>query len=298
MITVLGSVGLDLIGNVPRLPKAGETVMGGTFTTAPGNKGANQALAIRRAGRDVRLIGAVGRDAFANQALELLESGGVDLTCVARADAPTSIAMIFVDAHGENVIAVLPGANHTLTLADADAALADMRAGDILVLQQEITQDVTDRALELARDKGVVSVVNTAPFLETTPALATKAAILVANETEFALLCDGQTEPLEGLMRDWAVKHRQTVIVTLGGAGARAATADGAFHSVPALPITPVDTVGAGDTFTGYLAAELDTGLALPEAMRRAAVAASLACTRAGAQPAIPTADEVAAALR
>ena len=298
MITVFGSVGLDLTGTVPRLPGPGETVLGGTFATAPGAKGANQALAAKRAGRDVRHICAVGDDQFGVEALKLLVGGGVDLSRLKkRAGTPTAIAMIFVDAHGENAIAVLPGANATHTAADADAALADVEAGDILLLQQEITQAATDRALDLARDKGIVSILNTAPFLDSTPGLAGKAKILVANETEFALLCNGQTQPLEKLMGDWAKSKGQTVIVTLGKDGARAATPEGAFITVPAYPVTPVDTVGAGDTFTGYLAAGLDAGLDLAAAMRRAAVAASLACLKPGAQPSIPYDAEVAAAL-
>jgi len=297
MITVFGSVGLDLIGNVPRLPGPGETVLGGTFVTAPGNKGANQALAAKRAGAAVRHFGAIGKDAYGEAAIALLEAGGVDLTRLSRVDAPTSIAMIFVDARGENAIAVLPGANATLTPADAETALGEMQRGDVLMLQQEITQSATDRALELARDKGVVSIFNTAPFLDTTPALAGKAEILVANETEFALLCGGRTGPLETLMRDWVAAQRQTLIVTLGSEGARAVTKAGEAIAVPAYPVVPVDTVGAGDTFCGYLAAGLDAGMPLEAAMRRAAVAASLACTRPGAQPAIPYDGEVAAAL-
>jgi ribokinase len=297
MITVFGSVGLDLIGTVPRLPGPGETVLGGTFATAPGNKGANQALAAKRAGSAVRHYGAIGRDAYGDEAITLLQAGGVDLGQLHRVEAPTSIAMIFVDARGENAIAVLPGANATLTEADADTALGLMQRGDILMLQQEITQAATARALDLAREKGVVSVFNTAPFLETTPALAGKAAILVANETEFALLCGGRTGPLEALMREWVAGQKQTLIVTLGSEGARAATAEGEMISVPAHPVVPVDTVGAGDTFCGYLAAGLDAGMSLEAAMRRAAVAASLACTKPGAQPAIPYDAEVAAAL-
>ena len=217
MITVFGSVGLDLIGTVPRLPGPGETVLGGTFATAPGNKGANQALAARRAGQEVRLVGAIGRDAFAAQALSLLESGGVDLTKLRRADAPTSIAMIFVDARGENCIAVLPGANATVTPAEADAALDAMAPGDVLMLQQEIGQAATERALDHARAKGVVSILNTAPMLDTTPLLAGKAAILVANETEFALLAGEDDGQLELQMRAWAGRHGQTVIVTETG---------------------------------------------------------------------------------
>lgn len=297
MITVFGSTGLDLIGNVPRLPKPGETVLGGTFATSPGGKGANQALAARRAGRDVRHICAVGTDDFAGQALSLLRDGGVDLSAIRVVEGPTGIASIFVDARGENAIAVLPGANGTLTVADAQSALAGMGEGAILMLQQEIPQAATERALDLARAQGVVSILNTAPFLDSTPALAGKAAILVANETEFALLCGGKTEPLEGLMQDWVAAHHQTLIVTLGAEGARAVDRTGSF-SVPALAITPVDTVGAGDTFCGYLAAGLDAGLELEPALRRAAVAASLACLKPGAQPAIPLSDEVEAAMR
>jgi ribokinase len=298
MITVFGSVGLDLIGTVPRLPGPGETVLGGTFASAPGAKGANQALAIKRAGRAVRHVCAIGKDDFGRQALALLEAGGVDLSHMRRADQPTAIAMIYVDAHGENAIAVLPGANATHTAADAERALGLMQGGEILVLQQEISQEATDRALDLARERGIVSILNTAPFLDSTPAVAGKASILVANETEFALLCEGRTTPLDGLMTEWAKRHRQTVIVTLGPEGARAATEDGQFISVPAFPVTPIDTVGAGDTFCGYLAAGLDAGLELEAAMRRAAVAASLACTRPGAQPSVPTSLEVDEAMR
>lgn len=298
MITVFGSCGLDLIANVPRLPAPGETVLGGVFGMSPGGKGANQAMAVKRSGRAVRFAGAVGNDDFAPRALELLKADGVDLkaTKVTQGEA-TQIASIFVDAKGENVIAVLPGANATMTPADADTALADLPAGTIVMMQQEINQKATERALDIAREKGLVSILNTAPFLPDTPGMAHKASILVANETEFALLCNGRTEPLDGLMQAWARDNKQTVIVTLGAEGARAATADGTIISVPAYKVTPVDTVGAGDTFCGYLAAGLDEGLSLEAAMRRAATAASLACLKPGAQPAVPTIGDVEAVL-
>ena len=234
MITVFGSVGLDLIGTVPRLPGPGETVLGGTFATAPGNKGANQALAAKRAGSTVRHYGAIGRDAYGEAAIVLLKADGVDLSDLHRVDAPTSIAMIFVDAKGENAIAVLPGANATLTESDAETALGQMQRGDILMLQQEITQAATARALDLAREKGVVSVFNTAPFLETTPALAGKAAILVANETEFALLCGGRTEPLEGLMRAGAERDRREQ-----GERAVVSSVQTAASRLPSTPASP-----------------------------------------------------------
>jgi ribokinase len=296
VITVLGSTNLDLIGTVSRIPKPGETVPGGDFSMAAGGKGANQALAARRAGAEVRMFCAAGTDSFAEDALRLLKADRVDLSRLKTVTGATGIAMIFVDEAGENVIAILPGANAAMGPADGEAALQGLGAGSVLMLQQEIPQAATGRALELAQAQGVTSILNTAPFLTTTPELARRASIVIANETEFALLCGGKTEKLGELMADWARTHRQTVIVTLGPDGARAATPAQSF-SVPALKVEPVDTVGAGDTFCGYLAAGLDAGLELEQAMRRAAVAASLACLKPGAQPAVPYAAEVEGAL-
>ena len=259
---------------------------------APGGKGANQALAARRAGAEVRHVSAVGDDAFADMALDLLEKGGVDLGQVRKAPAATGIAMIFVDGAGENVIAVLPGANGTVSAADAERNLAGLSGNDTILVQQEIPQAATRRALEIAREKGARSVINTAPFLPDTPELAPLADIVVANETEFALLSGRSIDELDAAMDEWVQQTGRTIVVTLGPDGARAASPEGKF-AVPAYKITPVDTVGAGDTFCGYLAASLDAGLSLEKAMRRAAVAGSLACLNPGAQPAIPLARDV-----
>ena len=292
MIVVFGSTNLDQVGTVSRLPAPGETVAGGTFSMAPGGKGANQALAARRAGADVRHVSAVGDDAFADMALKLLRDGGVDLSEVRAAPAATGIAMIFVDASGENVIAVLPGANGTVSAEDAHRTLAGLTANDTILLQQEIPQAATRRALDIARQKGARSVINTAPFLPDTPEMAKLADITVANETEFALLSGRPIEELDAAMDEWVANTGRTIVVTLGPDGARAASPEGKF-SVPAYKVTPVDTVGAGDTFCGYLAASLDAGMDLEKAMRRAAVAGSLACLNPGAQPAIPLAKDV-----
>lgn len=292
MITVFGSTNLDQVGTVTRLPKPGETVAGGTFSMAPGGKGANQALAARRAGAEVRHVSAVGDDAFADMALDLLKSGGVDLSSMRKAEAATGIAMIFVDAEGENVIAILPGANGTVSPGDAETGLAALKAGDIVLLQQEVPQAATRRALEIAREKGARSVLNTAPFLPDTAELAPLADIVVANETEFSLLTGRPIEELDAAMQDWVNKTGRTIVVTLGADGARARTPDGAI-SVAAHPVKPVDTVGAGDTFCGYLAAGLEAGMDLEKSMRRAAIAGSLACLNPGAQPAIPQAKDV-----
>ena len=295
MIVVFGSINLDLIGKVSRIPKPGETVPGTSFATAAGGKGANQALAARRAGAAVRMIGAAGRDAMGDQALELLGAGGVDLSEVKRLDVAQGVAMIFVDEAGENVIGILPGANDHLTIEDAERTLAGLSSNDVLVVQQEIQPGSTIRALSVARERGARSILNTAPFIATTREAARRADIVVANETEFALLA-GEGD-LDDRMRGYADATGRTIIVTLGPDGAKARTAPGETITVPAMVVQPVDTVGAGDTFVGYLAAGLEAGLPLEAAMRRAAIAASLACLNPGAQPAIPTASEVDRAI-
>ena len=292
MIVVFGSTNLDQVGTVTRLPKPGETVAGGVFSMAPGGKGANQALAARRAGAEVRHVSAVGDDAFADAALQLLDAAGVDLSHMRRAEAATGIAMIFVDAAGENVIAILPGANGTMSAEDAERGLAALKAGDTLLVQQEVPQAATRRALEIARACGATSVLNTAPFLDDTAAMADMADIVVANETEFALLSGRPIEELDAAMADWVARTGRIIVVTLGPDGARARTPERAY-SVPAHKVVPVDTVGAGDTFCGYVAAALDAGLPFETALRRAAVAGSLACLNPGAQPAIPLAAAV-----
>lgn len=292
MIVVFGSTNLDQVGTVTRLPKPGETVAGGTFSMAPGGKGANQALAARRAGAVVRHVSAVGNDAFAGLALDLLDKGGVDLSAMHKAGTATGIAMIFVDAEGENVIAILPGANGTMKPEYAEESLATLGPSDILLVQQEIPQAATRRALELAREKGARSVLNTAPYLPDTAELAPLADIVVANETEFSLLSGRPIGELDAAMDEWARRTGRTIVVTLGSDGVRAVGPEGRV-SAPAHKVTPVDTVGAGDTFCGYLAATLEAGAGLEVALRRAAVAGSLACLKPGAQPAIPLAADV-----
>lgn len=298
MITVIGSANLDLIATVERLPRPGETVPGDGFSTAPGGKGANQALAARRAGADVRMVGAVGQDAFADQALALLQEGGVDLSRMRRAETATGIAVILVEAAGENVIAIVPGGNDTVS--PSDVAAARLSAGDFLMMQLEIPLDAVEAALAAARQAGVPSMLNTAPFRAEAGKLLAQADYVVANETEFDLYADALDlagDDREAKMRDFCVRTGRIVVVTLGAEGVMAATPDG-FVRARGLTITPIDTVGAGDTFCGYLAASLEQGLALEEALRRAAVAGSLACLKPGAQPAIPFAAEIDEALK
>ncbi len=297
MIVVIGSINLDMITRVDRLPAPGETVRGSGFSTAAGGKGANQALAAARAGAKVRMVGAVGKDGFAAEALSCLREEKVDLSGVAETHAATGIAAILVDEAGENVIAVAPGANDSVLPGDLAKAL--LKRGDVVLLQQEIPLPTLEAALDATAAAGAASVLNTAPFRAETAGFIGKADYAVANETEFdlysrALGLEGGDRPAR--MRAYAAKTGRTVVVTLGGDGVLAATPDD-FLQAAALKITPVDTVGAGDTFCGYFGAALSAVLPLAAALERAAAAGSLACLKPGAQPAIPRAKDVDAAL-
>lgn len=297
MIIVVGSINLDLITTMDRLPAPGETVAGKGFHTAPGGKGANQALAAARAGATVRMVGAVGKDAFAGEALALLRAGGVDLSGVAEVHTATGIASIYVGGDGENMIAVAPGANATVTRGAVTAH--PFRAGDHVLLQHEIPLAAVQAALEAARKADAVSILNTAPYIADAAPLLAQADYVVANETEFDLFADALS--LRGTTRDdrmraFVTETGRSIIVTLGADGVIAAAPAG-FLRVEALKITPVDTVGAGDTFCGYFGAGLDAGLSLEDALRRAAAAGSLACLKPGAQPSIPPAADVDAML-
>jgi ribokinase len=299
MITILGSINMDLIATTERLPKPGETVAGNSFSTAAGGKGANQALAARRAGATVRMNGAVGEDGFAQPALALLTEAGTDLSAIRRVSEPTGTALILVGGDGENMIAVVPGANGTATAGHAAAAVDALAAGDILMLQLEIPVPAVETALTAARAKGLRTVLNLAPLIPDAPRLGRLADIVIANETEFERLAgqdDMTASDREAALARLHAETGQTLIVTLGGDGV-IAIRDGRLFRARGLIIEPVDTVGAGDTFCGYFAASLDQGLDFEAALRRAAVAGSLACLKPGAQPAIPLAEEVTARL-
>jgi len=297
LVIIIGSINLDLIATVERLPKPGETVPGESFRIAPGGKGANQALAAARAGAKVRMVGAVGKDSFAKDALALLAKGGVDLSCVHEAHAPTGTALILVGGDGENIIAVVAGAN--AAVVPGDLTKADLKRRDVVLLQHEVPLETVEAALDAARKAGAVSLLNTAPYHAEASELLAKADYVIANEIEFdlyagALQLDGRDR--DARMQAFAQKTGRTIVVTLGADGVRAATPE-KFLKVPALKVAPVDTVGAGDTFCGYLGASLETGLDLEAALKRAAYAGSLACLKRGAQPAIPLAADVDKAL-
>lgn len=297
MIVVFGSINIDLITKVDRLPERGETVLGAAYDMSPGGKGANQALAARRAGADVRFVGSVGDDVFAEPALANLRADGVDLSALCRSEWPTGCGMIAVDPDGENQIVVASGANLATT---ADQIPTDWLTGDTTVLlQMEVPPDANEHAARLAKEYGARVVLNLAPAGAFPMSLLSERDILLVNESEALLaarLAGHETDEAAAAAAHLSDDFGLTVVLTLGAAGALAIS-DGREDRIPATPIEPVDTVGAGDAFAGVLAAALDAGREMRHAIRRAVVAGGLACLGAGAQSSLPTAQEIDAAL-
>jgi ribokinase len=294
VIVVCGSINLDLVARVPRFVQPGETLAGEGFATHPGGKGANQAVAAARAGAAVKLVGAVGRDAFAGAALELVRAAGIDVSRVRILPEATGIALIEVSAGGENAIVVVAGANGAVGAADVPDEWLD--ASTVVVLQNEIPASSNVGLATRARGRGARVVYNAAPARETDGAMRGLASVLVVNETEMRALAKTLALPAEParFADEWARRNGGTAIVTVGGEGAVAAE-PGASYRVGAPVVPIVDTTGAGDAFVGALAASLDAGSTLRDALPRAVAAGSLACASHGAQPSLPDARAIQA---
>lgn len=295
MIVVFGSINIDLVTQVERLPGAGETVLGPSYAVHPGGKGANQALAARRAGAEVALIGATGRDGFGEEALSLLAADGVDLSHVARVDAPTGAAFIAIDRQGANQIIVAAGAN-----AEARPdALQRLPLGpqDILLLQREVPEEACLEAARLMKQAGGCVILNLAPAGPPSPMLLAFVDILIVNEHEALVLAEtlgwAEREP-DAIAQRLDGERGIAGVATLGAAGV-VSWQGGTRQRLEAPRVTVVDTVAAGDSFTGAFAAALAAGDDLARALQQGLAAGSLACTQAGAQPSIPRATEIAA---
>ncbi len=277
-LTVVGSINLDLVAAAPKLPRAGETVTGATLARHPGGKGANQALAARRLGAEVRLIGRVGDDAMADEATALLAADGVDLSGVARdADAPTGVALIAVEPHGENQIVVAAGANHRVGPTQLPA-----RIEGPLVLQLELPIETVEAAVGRATD---FVCINLAPAQPVSDLLLRRADLIIVNEGEAEFYGE-------------ALHHGGgRVVVTRGAKGA--ALYEGGERVAEARPphVRAVDATGAGDAFVGAITVALLEGMAPETALRFACAAGALAATRPGAQPSLPTRAEVEAII-
>jgi ribokinase len=292
-VAVVGSLNMDLVVSVPHHPSPGETVLGGDYFRNPGGKGANQAVAAARLGRDVAMVGRVGHDDAGQALLFSLRANDVDPTAVVLVDgAPTGIALITVDHRGENAIVVSPGANRRLTAAHVETAAGIVRDAAVTLLQLEIPMDAVIRAARLA---GGVVVLNPAPAPAEPPPheLMAEVDVLVPNLGELATLAGAvQATSLEEVEAQAKSVGVGAVVVTLGSDGALVLDRQGTTH-VPAPQVEAVDTTAAGDAFCGALADALVRGQGLAEAARWAVHAAAIACTRPGAQASLPTREEV-----
>ena len=281
-IFIVGSINTDLVISTPYMPKAGETLTGSGFFTAHGGKGANQAVAAARLGGKVFMCGLVGDDDFGSSALSALERDGVDVTSVKKVkNVPTGTAVIILE-NGDNRIILDKGANACLQKADIDKFLSSAKEGDIYLTQLENPIDVIGYGLKKAKEMGLTVVLNPAPAnVEIIPFIK-YCDIITPNETETELL-GGQEQLL---------KTAKTLVITLGGKGFKIVTKDGE-KAYPCIKVKAVDTTAAGDTLCGGLVARLSAGDDVAAAAIFGSKAASIACTKKGAQPSVPTFTEV-----
>jgi len=298
MITVFGSINVDMVMRVDALPRPGETVLCPDYLLVPGGKGANQALAAARAGAPVAMIGCVGRDAFADTAMSLLRREAIDLSAVGMSARPTCCASVWVDRAGENAIVVASGAN--LDTRASQMAARKLGRGDWLMLQMEVPPDENWRAASLARSAGARIMLSAAPAGPIPERVLHGIDVLLVNQIEGRMVADAigldygkPADIVSGLTKQFGF----SCIMTVGAEGAICFGPAGGFQA-PALPVSPIDTTGAGDAFAGILCASLDRGAGMEEAVRRAGAGAALACLTPGAQPGLPYAKDIDTAAR
>lgn len=296
-IVVVGSSNTDMIIKLDRIPKPGETRLGGEFLTAAGGKGANQAVAAARAGGAVTFVARVGNDMFGQEAVTGLVNNGVNVDHVSYDEAPSGVALIFVAEDGENSIAVGSGANAKLSPSDVRNARKAIVEADVVVMQLESPLDAVQAAADLANAHGVRVILNPAPAQPLPDELLRKLSIITPNENEAELLTGVKVTDEASCAQAAHVLLRKgvaTVIITLGAQGAFVATTASTFR-VHGFKAKPVDTTAAGDTFNGALAVALAEGLTITEAVRFANAAGAVSVTRLGAQPSAPTREEILA---
>jgi len=293
-VAVVGSINMDLVVRSPRFALAGETILGTAFHTIPGGKGANQAVAARRMGAEVAMIGRVGDDEFGLTLRRNLDAEGINTECLqVTPSESTGVALITVDDSGENTIIVVPGANGRLTLDDVEGARNLIAEADILLMQLEIPLAVVERAARIAAEGGATVILNAAPAQVLPAALLAAVDYLVVNETEALLVAGTATGSPEEAARTLHASGVRNVVVTLGPEGSLLVPAEGASVAVPAYRVRPVDTTAAGDGFAGAFAVALADGVPAPDALRWGNAEGALAVTREGAQPSLPTRSEV-----
>jgi ribokinase len=294
-IVIVGSANTDMVVKAPRIPGPGETVIGSDLMMAAGGKGANQAVAAARLGARVTLVARLGTDMFGDQAIVGYQREGIDTTYIVRdGEHPSGIALICVDARGENSIAVASGANAHLTPSDVDRARQVIAGAHVMLVQLEVPLDAIRQAIAIAHEAGVRVILNPAPAREIDAPLLAQVSIVTPNEHEVKVVV-GEPDQTRAIrqMLDAGV---ETVLVTLGAQGVLWATQD-TQQLVPAFRVQAIDTTAAGDALNGGLAYGLGRGMSMAESIRYANAVAAISVTRMGAQPSLPTGTEVAAFL-
>jgi ribokinase len=295
-VVVLGSLNMDLVVSLSRLPRSGETVIGDRLQRFPGGKGANQAVAAARLGAEVAMVGRVGKDSFGEELLSSLRTDGVAVDGVERdANEPTGAALILVEKGGENMIAVARGAGGVVGDADVARATTKLRELDVLLLQLEIPLAAVASAARRAKAAGAWVILNAAPAAALEASLLRQVDVLVVNELEAEPILGrpaADSQEAEEAARIAVERGARSAVVTLGAAGA--VLADGnAIHRMKALRVDAVDATGAGDAFVGALAAALAAGAALVEAAELAGAAGAAAVTKPGAQASLPRPEDL-----
>ena len=294
-IVVIGSSNTDMVVRSEHLPRPGESVIGGGFMMAGGGKGANQAVAVARMGHRVIFAAAVGNDMFGDAAVAAYKRFGIDTTYITRKDTPSGIALIMVDSAGQNSISVALGANNTLTIEDIMPALEQVESGDIVLLQLEIPMETVDACVAVAAAKGARVVLNPAPAAVVSEHTLSKLYLITPNQTEAQTLTgievvdEASAEKAAQALVSLGVER---VVITMGSEGAYLYE-DGKGILIQACKVSAVDTTAAGDVYNGALCAALAEGQSLQDALKFATKASAISVTRVGAQPSVPTREEV-----
>jgi ribokinase len=294
-IVVIGSSNTDMVVQSERLPRPGESVLGGDFMMAGGGKGANQAVAVARMGHKVVFSAALGNDIFGDAALNSYQNFGIDTTHIVRKDIPSGVALIMVDSKGQNCISVALGANNALTIEDVLPALESVESGDIVLLQLEIPMATVEAAVEAAAAKGARVVLNPAPAAPVSEQVLSNLYLITPNQTEAQTLTGVEvTDEASACEAAQILCARgvERVVITMGGSGAYLYE-NGKGVIVPARMVDAIDTTAAGDVYNGALCAALAEGKSLEQALAFATKASAISVTRAGAQPSVPSREEV-----